>query len=359
MNSTRLCLGCCVLALVTGLAPQAEAALAISSAATKNVNCVSGVCTATAKNAVLNAGSLQTMLGSGSVTVATGSKAVDIAVYASFSWTSASTLTLDSYHSITINQPVSSTGTGGLTIKTNDGGSGGTFSFGPKGNVSLWSLSDALTINGNVYTLVGNIATLASDIAANPSGYYALAQSYNAGVDRTYSSDPVPTTFSGTFEGLGNTISNLSMSGNNVTGMFAEVTGTIENLNLLKLSFQASNNLGNGGLARYLINGTLRGISLSGTVASSGYAGGLVGGSSYSVIANSHSSATVSGNGSVGGLVGGGSGTISNSYATGKVRGGRSAVVGGLVGLNSANVETCYATGAVYGGNSAYELLPV
>ena len=95
------------------------------------------------------------------------------------------------------------TGTGAVTVTTNDGGKDGDLIFGDKGNVTFWDLASSLIVNGNSYTLVGNIATLASDIASNPSGFYALANDYDASVDGTYSSAPVTTTFNGTFEGLG------------------------------------------------------------------------------------------------------------------------------------------------------------
>jgi hypothetical protein len=54
------------------LAPAAHATVTISSAATSNMSCTSGVCSPTAANAVLNVGDLTTMLASGNVTVNTG-----------------------------------------------------------------------------------------------------------------------------------------------------------------------------------------------------------------------------------------------------------------------------------------------
>ena len=64
---SRAALGGIIAALC--LAPAAHAAVTISSAATSNMSCTSGVCSPTAANAVLNVGDLTTMLASGNVTV--------------------------------------------------------------------------------------------------------------------------------------------------------------------------------------------------------------------------------------------------------------------------------------------------
>ncbi len=70
-----------------------------------------------------------------------------------------------------INKPVVVTGTGAITITTNDGGSGGDFGFLKKGHIEFWDLASSLVINGKNMVLVNDIATLASDIANNQSGY--------------------------------------------------------------------------------------------------------------------------------------------------------------------------------------------
>src|ERR1700733_3072872 len=193
-------------------ASAANAAVTISTAATSNMSCVSGVCTPTAADAVLNVGDLTSMLASGNVRLAAAGEPVDVDIAAPLSWVSTNTLTLDSYHSINVQQPVAITGGGGLAIITNDGGTDGEFAFAPATNVAIWSPSSSLTINGTAYTLVDDIATLASDVTANPSGSYALAGNYNAAPDGTYSKSPVSTNFAGSFQGLGNTISNLTIS---------------------------------------------------------------------------------------------------------------------------------------------------
>lgn len=179
----------------------AQAALVISSKPTHNVSCSAGVCTATAKSAVVNVGDLTSMLASEDVTLISSSHAKDIDSKVAFSWSSTHRLTLDSYQSIAVEKLVTVAGSGALTLTTNDGGTGGMLSFTAPGRVAFWDLSSSLDINGASYTLVGDIATLASDIASNPSGRYALANNYDASADGTYVSSPIPTTFTGSFEG--------------------------------------------------------------------------------------------------------------------------------------------------------------
>ncbi len=156
--------------------------------------CSAGVCTPTHQGAVLNVTDLEALLASGNVSVTTGSGALaprtsDIDIVSPLTWASASTLTLDAYHSITVSKSIS-VGTGGLSFITNDGGTGGELSFGTTGRASFTNLASTLTINGATYTLVGDIATLAAAIAANPTGDFALASDYDAKNDGTYSASP-------------------------------------------------------------------------------------------------------------------------------------------------------------------------
>src|ERR1051326_828960 len=192
-----------LLAVLAGTPAQAD--VAISAGATANMNCVSGVCSPTAKKAVLNVAELANMLAAGDVKIVTGSGATNIVVKAAFSWTSTSRLTLDAVQSVEVDKPVSVAGSGAVTITTNDGGTGGEFAIIPEhGSIQFWDLGSSLIIDGNTYTLAGDIKTLAADIAANPSGFYALAKPYDASVDGTYSASPIGTKLSGSFDALGN-----------------------------------------------------------------------------------------------------------------------------------------------------------
>lgn len=387
-----------------------EAAVTISSNATKNMACSAGVCSPTAKAAVLNVGDLENMIAAHSVKVTTGSGTLasrvnDIDVAAALTWASKHALTLDAYRSIKIEKPVSVAGVGGLTIVFNDGSASGAFSFSGAGHISFLGLSNPLAINGKAYALVGSVAELASDIAVNPSGDYALAANYNAGADGTYTSTPIATTFTGRFEGLGNAISKLTIAVKGTAqhaGLFDTLGsgGLIENLGLAKADIKAAGEcnlvgglaaINQGSMAGDHVQGAIR-LPTAGKVSCSGSAGGLaawnleligncyaagsvVGGDGTTqvgglvgvnydaaVVTNSHAGSIVTvGRNSMtrlpaaGGLVGEDDGAVFSSYATGKVAGGISAAVGGLVGntARSGLIMNSYALGAVSGGPMA------
>ncbi|MGD0192496.1 MAG: GLUG motif-containing protein [Rhizomicrobium sp.] len=369
----------------------ADAAVTISSAATSNMTCTSGVCTPTAANAVLNVGDLTTMLGSGNVTVNTGtgslaSEVEDIVVDASFSWANASSLTLDAHRSITVEQPVAVNGSAPVTLTTNDGGSGGHLSFIVAGSLSFLGTDNSLTVNGTPYALVNTLSSLASAVAANPSGAYAFSAAYDANHDGTYSQSPVPTTLTGLFEGLGNTISNISVK-NNVKsnpalgGVFAEVEGMAENIRLAGVSVKGSRMpMEVGGLVGLIYGGTVFGAQVTGSIQNGSVAGGVAGLNENGYLYNSYAivtiddagggglvgqntgtidscfaagNVTVAGNGQrVGGLVGWNDASISNSYARGNAKAGINSDVGGLIGADVNFVEYSYSTGSVTGGEN-------
>jgi hypothetical protein len=344
------------LALAATLAGTAasHAAVTISTAATQNMSCASGVCTPTAANAVLNVTDLENMLASANLTVNTGgATATDIDVAAPITWVGAFGLTLDAYHSIAVANPVADNGTASLTLLTDDGGTGGTLSFATGGSIAFLGTSNVLTINGNAYTLVSNIATLAGDVAANPSGFYALANNYDASQDGAYSNCPVNSDLTGTLEGLGNTISNLSIVTKQKrhfrpsAAFVASVGGVLENLRLTAIHYQIrGKDTGAGGLA--LVNeGTLFGDMVQGTIdAHAADAGGLVEGNRGKIVGSS-ANVRVTGAGWVGGLAAWNEGSISLSNAGGAVSG---FIVGGLVGYNYDSIDQSFSTGSVDGG---------
>ncbi len=381
----------CALAIC---ASSAQAALTISTDATQNVRCAVDICRATAAKAVLNNNDLRNLLGLGNVAVSTGTgtlgqQAEDIIVAASLTWVNSSALTLDAYRSVVISQPIESGG-GAVALITNDGGSGGALSFGSGGRVSFSSPSTPLTINGTAYTLVGSIASLASAIAANPGGAYALSNNYDASADGTYKSSPIATTLTGTFEGLGNAISNLSISFRSKNGAeagFINAIGATGAVNDVRLSNARVVAQGAGGVAGLVasnggslfgddVQGSFKGRrcqscsfqGLAGTnggtiiassaevhMASLAAGAGLVGNNTGAII-GSHASGSIaaSGNGlDVGGLVGINSGLITRSYASVTVSGGSQSAIGGLVGYDRGMTTISYATGAVTGSDAS------
>ncbi len=365
-------------ALATGAA---NAAVTISSGSTQNMTCSGGMCAPTTKNAVLNAGDLETMLASGNTTVTTtgsGVEADDIIVATPISWSASTALGLTAHRLLTVGMPVSVAGNGNLALVTD--GDQSALSFPSGGDVTFANLASGLTINGAAYTLVDTVATLASAIRTNPGGNFAFAQSYNAKKDGTYSAPPITTAFTGVLEGLGNAISNLTISDNTdeQIGLFAFIDGgDVHDIGLVKAKVSAGGaTVFVGTLAGYVYGGSNQSISYGGVVTGSwatgtvstkastyGQVGGLVGsacnsGSGYPIdeIIGSHSAVNISGGSFnfTGGLVGYscGVGVVDASYAAGSVTAGTGSYVGGLVGASTGYVENSFASGAATTGDA-------
>ena len=334
------------------LSATAQAAVTISNGATDNIICSGGVCAPTAKSAVLNAGDLETLLASGSVTVTTtgsGVQASDLAVKAALTWSASTTLTLDAHRSLVLDRSISVAGTGGLALLISKDGS---YAFGRGGKVTFASLSGSLSIDGTGYTLENTISSLAAAIAANPSGDFALAADYDASQDGTYTTVPIPTTFTGTFEGLGNAISNLTIDDTNdeFVGLFYEIGAgaTVRDLALAHANVAAAGDA--LGILAGVNEGTVVDAMATGAASNGkGQAGGLIGANVTGIIADSRANVVVSGTGCGGGLVGTNGATISESYASGNVS--SSIEAGGLTCDNNGGaVENSYSTGAALGG---------
>ncbi len=182
---------------------------------------------------------------------------------------------------------------------------------------------------------VNDCASL-NNIRNNLSGNYKLTANISSAscVTSPIGTDTIP--FTGTFNGAGYTISNLTINlpSTDHVGLFGVIRSGAKVMNV------------------GLLDVNIRGAR---------YVGGLVGNNDGSKIINSYATGTVSGNSSVGGLVGinnhNGS-KITNSYATSQVSspasGSLSHHTGGLVGTNleSGNIINSYATGTVSGNSS-------
>ena len=180
--------------------------------------------------------------------------------------------------------------------------------------------------------------------------------------DITLTSDwtPISSTFAGTFDGNNKCISGLKIrntDGNNA-GLFAQISGTVKDLELRNVDIEVSVNQSKyvGAVAGYS-TGTIENCVVSGTVTGKGQGlgfsvGGVVGGSYKAKIIGCSSTASVTGNGPAG-RVGGIVGSNMSSYViacyhtdgaiTGKVTG--NIYAGGVVGRNVASqVTACYAS---------------
>ena len=196
----------------------------------------------------------------------------------------------------------------------------------------------------------------------NLTGDYVLGNSIDASGLTNFSPIGETTTFTGDFNGLGYTIANLTIDDTSDTyvGLFGQigVGGTVENLGLTGDNVTGSAEGADvGGLAGSN-SGMIENAYATGTViggADSADVGGLAG-FNEGMIETAYATGTVTGNYDVGGLVAANDGTIEDAYATGAVTGGAASYVGGLVGYNltDSTIEDAYATGAVTGGAASY-----
>ena len=162
--------------------------------------------------------------------------------------------------------------------------------------------------------------------------------------------------FGGVFDGNDHTISNLSLRTTRqwYTGLFGCMSGEIKNLGLINPDVFAQ-----GGKVGSLVGGLEKGSVTNcyvekASVSGNNYIGGLVGSTSGRIV-YSYSTGTVSGNTYVGGLVGFVSdATVNSCYSRAGVTGNLE--VGGLAGMTTNEfsvISNSYATGSVKGGTYA------
>lgn len=329
------------------------------------------------------AAAIETGLASGNVeisTAAAGADAGDITVSSGINW-AANVLTLRADRNIAINATLNGTSTAGLALHYGQGAvaAGNTATYTVSAPVNLASTGSFETKLGsdgavNSYTILTSLgaegSTTGTDlqgINGNLAGLYVLGSDIDASATAGWDSGAgfaqlgnFTTAFSGSFEGLGHTVSNLHINrpSTQAIGLFGVTAGA--SLSNFGVTGSVTGGSGVGSAVGWAANSTLSGLWSSATVAgSTGATGGLVGSMFQTTLTRSFASGDVSGGavvgggtlGAFGGLVGFlNSGTISQSYATGNASTVRFQV-GGLVGSVSSNgvIINSYATGNVSG----------
>jgi filamentous hemagglutinin family protein len=157
------------------------------------------------------------------------------------------------------------------------------------------------------------------------------------------------TPFTGTFDGLGNTIAGLYINRptTNDVGLFGQTYTTTSGIRNLSLTSANVTGQANVGLLAGENGHVIDQVSVAGTVNGSSYVGGLVGRNNTvavnnTAITNSSANVTLTAGNStsyLGGLVGYNSwGRISNSYSTGSITAGTSSwQIGGIAGWSNIN----------------------
>ncbi|MBP0605400.1 MULTISPECIES: GLUG motif-containing protein [Burkholderia] len=188
-----------------------------------------------------------------------------------------------------------------------------------KAVVTLSGDNASFRANGEDYKVLHTVADL-RNIDADLGGRYVIGNTID-GANASFRSIGGDRTFHGVFDGLGNTISRLSITGTGPNiGLFGQSTGTLANLTLDSL----------------VVDGT--------SAARAAFVGGLVGdnlGGRITNVTAKNMSVSYHGNSLVqmGGLVGRNLGTIDRASFSGRVSGSNSAfIVGGLVGSNAGSI---------------------
>jgi hypothetical protein len=293
----------------------------------------------------VNASDLQAALLLGDVTLAADNVTVSTAV----TWTTSKTLTLGSSTAgtVSINGAISTSGISGAVKITP-----ATYSLSVKagGSISFTGSSPNLSIGGTSYNLIKTEAELA---AMATTGTYALAKPLN--LTTAYTTAVANINFTGTFDGLGNTVNrmNISASAAGAYGLFANVSGTAT--------------LRNVGVT----NAVIKMAALSGTYASGMLVGRMTGGNvtmeqvwSSGLITTTGVITAISAGGIIGNAAGG-TLNINKSWSTANIDTslsgtGTSLEQGGIIGGDEAtlpqdpglsgavvNLTQVYATGTM------------
>ncbi|WP_211473880.1 YDG domain-containing protein [Collimonas humicola] len=339
---------------------------------------------------------LNTALGLGNVTISSASGGAgtsgNINVDDTVSW-SGHKLTLNASNDVNINATMTASGFASLDLEPGSGHVNVALgSAGFNGRVNF-SGSGVLTMNNHVYTVINSLGTATSSgdgtlqgTLGNLAGYYALGSDINAAATSAWNSGAGFTPiggkgvtvltpaqeFSGVFDGLGHTVSGLTINDGSLVGigMIGAVgaAGVVRNVGLLGGSVAVTSSNYTGALVGQNFGKISNSFSTATVSASSNatFIGGLVGENSGGTITRSYAGGTLNAGAAasnVGGLLGGlQGGTVSYSYATGNVT-GTSNYVGGLIGYSYGGgsavsvISNSYATGTVSGSSYVGGLL--
>ncbi|MDD5057533.1 MAG: Ig-like domain-containing protein [Sideroxydans sp.] len=369
----------------TGAAPNVSASEVTITAGATSGGTWSGtnpdVFTPNALGATVSVTEIQNLLNAGTAVTITTSTALgsggDIFVNDALSW-SKSALTLNAQRDIRINAVMTASGTsllllesaisvysGAVRMGMNAGGFSGKVDFPGRSGTGM------LAINGHAYTVINNLGNEGSITTTDLQGMngdltlnYALAgdidasatSGWNAGAgfQQIGHGGASAVQFTGSFDGLGHTISGLTINRptENMVALFGYVGNlSIGNVGLVNVT--VNGNMLVGGLVGYRSGGATVNAFSTGSVSGVDTVGGLIGENDASgQISNNYSTCNVSGTATVGGLIGSNfSSTVSNSHSTGNVTGGNQ--IGGLAGYSSGTITRSYSTGNVTSNGSS------
>ncbi|HUH59750.1 MAG TPA: filamentous hemagglutinin N-terminal domain-containing protein [Candidimonas sp.] len=327
----------------------------------------------------IGADTLSSALNDNNVRIATvesGSENGDIHVNSAVSWT-ANELTLSAHGDININATLNGSGTATLALEyglaTVDGAGSGYALRGAKVNLAAGNnFTTKLGSGGDTvhYMVITDLGT-AGDTGAmslqgingNLAGNYVLGANIDASATSGWNGGagftPIgneSALFGGIFEGLGHDVLNLSMKptgSRSYVGLFGSTAAASEvrNIGLVNVSLAGAD--GQVGALIGSNRGKVSNSYATGNVRGATHVGGLIGDNWGSIDGSYFSGSAIAGN-RLGGLVGVNDGHIRNSYSTGQVRSSANQdLIGGLVGHNNGGtISKSYASAEVFNGNT-------
>ena len=287
-----------------------------------------------------------------------------ITINAAIDWSANTTLSLNAANDININKSIAATGANaGLSLNT--GGdynliTPATFSGAaldaagkpvarqiPAGTefsgVSLSGANAGMKINGDSYALIHSMDDLAA--INGKTGYFALMNNLDASAwsSTNMGAASVIGAMSGTFAGMGHTISNLTLNapGRDYVGLIGQMSEAAGTANILR-------DIG----------------VLNVDIAGNDRVGALAGAATDAVISQAYGTGKISGNMIVGGLIGitnettgfreTGGARINNSWSGVNIR-AASGYAGGLLGgAYAVTIKNSHATGGIIGTRGSY-----
>ena len=353
------------------------------------------------------ASAIATALGSASVTVSTlsntsnyGSNGTntssgDITINNAITWSANTKLTLNANRHININAAITANGTtsgAGVSLLYNQGNVSGDYNFGLTssgsgsglaanfaGSINFGSTNASFTTQN--YTAAAKTFTLINTLSTSASIYCALAAACDASNTTNYAfannidattfvnvaskynnlrANGTSTGYNGTLEGLGHTLSKLSLGASGTTNVAlfyaTNSAAVVRDLKLSGVTIAGGNYtaslVGNAAAGLTVNNVVLDSVSATSSITSSGsYVGGLLGSvaSGTSNLTNAYVLNTnVSGASYIGGVVGQSYMTPTNVHKTGNVT-ATSNNAGGVFGYNSSVINSVDSVGDVSG----------
>lgn len=306
----------------------------------------------------------------------------DIIVNDEIKWNSNTTLNLSALNSIILYNNIISTGdSASLIFNTKDSNIEIINS-----SITITGQDSSLIINDNYYSLIRTyddlIAVSSTAYGDEIAGRFALAHSIDAS-DYVNNKGFIPigsrdndtwqhTKFTGHFEGLGNSLNNLSLIPNGkstIIGLFSIIDGKVSNLNILNAKIAADSFVRGGILAWSIFpNGVAKNISVTSHAnVNQCSLGGLVDQNTGKIL-YSNSVLNINSNSNnysytdIGGLVNGNGGEIFNSSSFVNInfnslpRPGSAYEIGGFAYSNFGTIENCYSNGSILSNNDEVEV---